>query len=200
MLSSYIEGAYCMPFNYSYSLEQTLLIYNNKAYTWGTIVKFKKEFADTFVFNDGCGYFGPEHKLWKYGRFHHRFKKNGKMMYEFIQTNIYAKDGGVESPNKPYTWVLIEESQLAEAIEEIIHPVEVQGNYRIVTAEELKANPKLKKQLEYKKDTESEDVMMGWALFIAFLLFSLVFIQWPVAWILGGIGFYLWRKRELRKW
>lgn len=52
---------------------------------------------------------------------------------------------------------------------------------------------------EYYKDNESEEVKIGWFVFIVLLIVSAVFKHFVGVWVIESICFYNWRKNKLCK-
>ena len=52
---------------------------------------------------------------------------------------------------------------------------------------------------EYYKDLEVKDVVFGWAIYIATILFSLIFNGFIVIWAFATLYFFWWRDKKLKK-
>lgn len=51
----------------------------------------------------------------------------------------------------------------------------------------------------YYKDSEIPVVFVGWCIYIAFLIFTLIFKDFITAWVFGSFYFFSWRKNKLKK-
>jgi len=140
-----------------------------------TIVKLSPEFRNKMKEEQGVD-------IWPYAR-HKETLYNGKKYYHmFWVAKIYdnCKDECPVSWNKCAGYFCIDDWDIEEAISEIV---------------EAKKVP-IKKQ-EMKKDIESEEVMIGWVVYILLLLVSLIFTQWYVGWIGATVFFMGWRRIHL---
>jgi hypothetical protein len=52
---------------------------------------------------------------------------------------------------------------------------------------------------EYYKDSEVEYMCLAWIIYIMAMFFSLIFIDFIVAWICISLIFFVWRAQKLRK-
>lgn len=59
--------------------------------------------------------------------------------------------------------------------------------------------PTHEEKAEYYKDSEVPVVKMGWLIYIAVMLGSMIFNGFIVAWVFGTMFFFSWRKEKLRK-
>lgn len=144
--------------------------YQNKSYTTGTVIKLKQEYIDKHF----CLY---NEKLWKYATFCYKVKyNNGKQRYFFLP------NGGTELhiPRGFCGSFTMDVNDLEGAIEEIYKPIAIE------------LFPKVK-----KKDSESDEVMLGWVIYIAALLLSFAFREWYIIWFHGSIIFFIWRNKKL---
>ena len=114
------------------------------------------------------------YKIWKYAYLSNKNCAQNK--YVFNQYRVYP----CNKINEYAGLFLISQEELEDAIEEIIEPREVE----IV--------PKTK-----RRDWESNEVMVGWIIYIVALFASLIFREWYIAWLFGSIYFFTWRNGKL---
>ena len=142
--------------------------YDDKAYKTGTVVKLDERYINTHLFNGKM--------LWKYARFSNRIESNGRSKYFFWSHDI-------PKSNMEYEYCCfftVPSEDMKNAIKEIVKPIEIE------------LTPKTK-----KKDSESQEVIMGWVIYIFALIFSFIFNQWYIIWVFGSIYFFAWRNRKL---
>lgn len=142
--------------------------YNNHAYKTGTIVELDKKYIDKYYFD--------EKLMWKYAQFSHRIASNRTSKYFFWAHKAPPNDGSF----KYICFFTIDEQDLEDAIKEIVNPIHI----------------KLVQKVK-KKDSESQEVMIGWIIYIFALMFSFIFKQWYIVWLCGSVYFFLWRKKKL---
>lgn len=59
--------------------------------------------------------------------------------------------------------------------------------------------PTQDKKPEYYKDSEVPGMGAAWAIYIAVMIFSLIFRGFLAVWVIGSFIFFSWRKEKLRK-
>lgn len=108
----------------------------------------------------------------------HYMFKDGKHCYEYVKAWVYNN-----GTKRAVTDILCTNPD--EIIEAIVVPACQIDN----------TNDKQ----EHYKDYEVEGVLVGWILYIATMIFLLVFREFYVGWFFVSIYFFAWRKKELKK-
>lgn len=148
--------------------------YNKQSYTSGTVVKISKDYQDTHTFN--------EKPIWKYACFSHRFIKDYKEYYSFVFYDaVYFELSGSEYSKYCGIFTITSED-LENAIEGIIKPIPV---------ELIPVIP--------KKDWEVDEMWGLWLIYVAVLLFSLIFREFYLIWVAASFIFFNTRKELLNK-
>jgi len=65
--------------------------------------------------------------------------------------------------------------------------------------EPANTDPTPEPKSEYYKDSEVKGVVFGWAIYIATMLFSLIFNGFIVIWAFATLYFFWWRDKKLKK-
>ena len=142
--------------------------YNDKAYKTGTVVELDEKYINTHLFNGKM--------FWKYAQFSNRIESNGMSKYFF-----WAHDAPKNNIKCEYCYFFtIPSKDMKNAIKEIVRPIEIELVQKVK-----------------KKDTESQEVIIGWAIYVFSLMFSFIFNQWYLIWIFGSIYFFAWRNIKL---
>ena len=153
--------------------------YKGQHYGSGTDVVLKDEYINNHTENGK--------KIWKTARFTNKFMDGNVVKYVF---NIRRPDWydmkqmGIsqDEMNTYAVWFKIDALMLENAIEEITKPILPPENvtFRV---------PGFHEDMTPVKDTEVPELMVAWVVFIAFLVFSLVFKQWYILWPIAGFVF-----------
>lgn len=118
-------------------------------------------------------------KINRYAWFSHKFwDQNGSCFYVFYLDRV----GQSHIANKYAPVVKILSYDIETAISEIIQGIEQPEDFQI----RFKG---LHEDLTPVKDTEVPELMIAWVMFIAFLLFTLVFKQFYLIWPIAGFIF-----------
>lgn len=146
-------------------------------YAEGTVIKLSQNYIDKQKLKTGK-------KLYKYARYSHTYSKNGKYEFVFFSYVSHLDDECRHREYKSYyesePHYGIPEEDIEEAIEEIVKQVTI---------------PLVKKTK--KKDSECEEVLLGWVLYVLALFGSLIFREWYLVWTSGTFFFFVWRNIKL---
>ena len=117
-------------------------------------------------------------KINRYAWFSHKFWNNGECLYVFyLDRKSQNRDANKYSP-----CVKINSNDIDIAISEIVYP--------IVKPDDVNIRFKgLHEDLTPIKDWEVPELMIAWVVFIAFLLFTLMFKQFYLIWPIAGFVF-----------
>lgn len=149
-------------------------VYKGKGYSYKTKVKLTKSYIETHVGNNNL-------PIYEYAWFEQIVKRDSSYNERMFFFNCWRKDiKGAKYSLKYASYFVIKGEDIENAIEEIIYPNEVTLTQR-----------------KKKKDTECEEVMIGWFVYIASLLFSFIFKEWFLIWMYGSFFFFLWRWVKL---
>lgn len=142
--------------------------FQGKTYTEKTIVRLKNEFCNTHTYNN--------EPIWPYARFSHKVIHDNILYYIFYPCNLGA------GWHRYAGFFLLTETQLDQAIAEIITPVPIS----II-------------EKEYYKDWEVPNVLWMWLIYITVLFFSMIFREFYLIWIVASYVFFTTRKKMLLK-
>lgn len=169
---------------------RSFMYYNGKYYINGTII----ELSDQFINNH---YRLTGEKIWKYARFYNQVIKNGRLAYSFDAAKfdyLSLRQIGLNmSIKKEYTpYVVIEALELGFAIKEIIHPIVLSDREQEIIDASIK-------NLSYSQASprDSTELRLGWISYILVMIFSLIFEQFYLIWILASVIFFKWKKGVL---
>lgn len=154
--------------------------YKNKIYMHKTRVLLSPEYIATHLDN-GC-------RISRHAWFDHGFINNNKSYYVFY----LDRRSQTKNFNKYAPFVKIESRDIESAISEIIYPVEKPDNISI----RFKG---LHEDLTPIRDWEVPELMVAWVIFIAFLMFTLVFKQFYLIWPIAGFVFDKIRRDMLNR-
>lgn len=165
--------------------------YNGKFYGTKTKVLLRDDYIDSHEF-DGK-------KLRKEAMFSHKVTNNNIVHYCFqaIRSSWYVlKEEGFKNLedyyNKCVTYFTIPALEIDDAIEEITNPICPPENVSFKV-------PGFHEDMTPVRDWEVSSLMIAWAVFIAFLAFSLVLKQWYILWPIAGFVFDKIRNEMLSR-
>lgn len=156
-------------------------------YINGTEIILTDKYINNHKFN--------EKKLWKYAKYDHQTKCNGRVAYFFCKSRsdwLSFNEMGIDIKEKdnyaPY--FVIEAFDLEVAIEEIAHPIKL---------ERAQTETIMNTIMEPKSDFENTSLTVLWIAYIVVMIGSLIFKQFYILWIVVSVIFFKLRKEMLSK-
>jgi hypothetical protein len=144
------------------------------------------QYFDNFTFNGETYYINSVIKLSKDAQ---RFLGSENEYSQIIQREItnlgverWAYVVKIEGSEVYHTFTTVSPDQL---VEEVTIPATLVGT--------------AKDKTEYYSDLEDPDVIIGWIIYIAVMIGSLIFIDFGAIWGFASIVFFVWRHNRLKK-
>lgn len=168
--------------------------YNGKTYLNGTQFTVKDEYINSHTFNGK--------KIWKYAKFWGTTNGPSGLCYYFSRDKYSFCDllnMGYKAPEErnacqrdyaPFFTVMA--WQLSNVIEEITHPITLSDD------QEEAINQAIMDMIEHPKtDWDYPELVIGWIVYIAAMVGSLIFNEFYIPWVIATYVFYQYRKGVL---
>lgn len=162
---------------------RSFFYYKGDFYINGTEIVLKDEYIKDHKWNG--------RKLWKYARYDHQTKYNGRISYFFTSHKLdwlSLNSMGIDtrSQNDYAAYFVVDALELENAIEEITKPIKFNRQETEKILEEI---------VKPKHFFDSPENVISWLVYIGVLIGSLIFKEFYIIWVIVTVVFLKFKNK-----